>query len=145
MGQKVNPTGFRTGIMTGAFYAPDTIHFSQVVAAAGGGLGQTVATLLSIAFTLNLLLCVFNLIPLPPLDGGESVDVRVIGGGMHVMEGHATDGVTIISGEPLDDSVKESIRSVLISAGHDDEVQFIDGSGDGEHVRVIKKRIEIEQ
>lgn len=73
-------------------------------------------------------------------DGDETVDVRVIGG-----DAHAPGGVTIISGSPLDDSVRESIRSVLISAGHDDEVRFIDGSEDGDHVRVIKKRVEIQQ
>lgn len=74
---------------------------------------------------------------------GEEVDVRVIGGGAHMMRAHHPDGVTIISAEPLDESVKESIRSVLISAGHEDEVVFIDGSeGGGRHVKVIKKRIE---
>lgn len=73
---------------------------------------------------------------------GEEVDVRVIGDGAHMMRAHHPDGVTIISGEPLDDSVKESIRSVLISAGHEDEVVFIDGSESGRHVKIIKKRIE---
>ena len=44
----------------------------------------------------------------------------------------------------LASGVRESIRSVLISAGHDDDVTFIDGSGEGEHrVRVIKKKVEI--
>ncbi len=79
-------------------------------------------------------------------DGDETVDVRIVGAGAHALPIHeATDGVTIISAEPLDESVRESIRSVLISAGNDDEIRFIDGSGDGPHVRVIKKRIEIRQ
>lgn len=58
---------------------------------------------------------------------------------------HAPEGVTIISDEPLDASVQESIRSVLQSAGHDKEVTFIDSSADGKekHMRVIKKKIEI--
>lgn len=73
-------------------------------------------------------------------EGDETVDVRVIRG-----DSHPSEGVTIISDTPLDDSVRESIRSVLISAGHDDEVRFIDGSEDGDHVRVIKKRVEIQQ
>ena len=72
---------------------------------------------------------------------GEEIDVRVIGGGAHVMQAHGSDGVTIISSEPLDDSVKESIRSVLISAGRDDEVVFIDGSEDGKQVKIVKKRV----
>lgn len=80
------------------------------------------------------------------LDGEhETVDVKVIGGGAHAVRAHPMDGITIISGEPLDASVRESIRSVLISAGHDDEVRFVDGSGDGQQVRVIEKRVEIEQ
>ena len=78
-------------------------------------------------------------------EGDETVDVKVIGGGAQAIRAHPAEGVTIISDSPLDDSVRESIRSVLISAGHDDEVRFIDGSEDGNHVRVIKKRIEIQQ
>ena len=74
------------------------------------------------------------------------VDVRVMGAGTHAIPVHeATEGVTIISGVPLDDSVRESIRSVLISAGVDEEVRFVDGSDDGGHVRVIRKRVEIQQ
>ena len=37
-------------------------------------------------------------------------------------------GVTIFSREPLDASTQESIRAVLLSAGRDDEVIFIDRS-----------------
>lgn len=77
---------------------------------------------------------------------GDAVNVEVIGGA-GMMRAHHGDGITIISAEPLDDLVKESIRSVLISAGKDDDVTFIDGSGDGDgpHVKVIKKRIEVTQ
>ena len=79
-------------------------------------------------------------------DGDETVDVRVIGSGMHAVPVHeAAGGVTIISGVPLDDSVRESIRSVLISAGVDEEVRFVDGSDDEQNVRVIRKRVEIQQ
>ena len=79
------------------------------------------------------------------MDGDhEDIDIEVMGDGMHMMQAHHPDGVTIISGTPLDDSVKDSIRSVLISAGNNEEVTFIDGSGDGKQVRVIKKHIEIQ-
>ncbi len=54
---------------------------------------------------------------------------------------HHPKGVTIISDEPLDASVQESIRSVLQSAGLDKEVRFVDGKE--KHMRVIKKKIEI--
>jgi hypothetical protein len=77
---------------------------------------------------------------------GNAVNVEVIGGA-GMMRAHHGDGITIISADPLDESVRESIRSVLISAGKDDEVTFIDGSGHGEgpHVKVIKKRVEVTQ
>jgi len=74
---------------------------------------------------------------------GDDVDIEVMSHDAVAIQAHPADGITIISGSPLDDSVRETIRSVLISAGHDDEVTFIDGSGTGEHhVRVIKRKIE---
>ena len=74
----------------------------------------------------------------------HDIDVQIIGDG-HAMASPMTDGVMIITSEPLDASTQESIRSVLLSAGNDDEVTFIDGSGDGSgrHVKVLRKTIEI--
>jgi len=68
--------------------------------------------------------------------------------GVHVVGSHAIQaapvkGITIISAAELDDSVKESIRSVLISAGHDDEVRFLGGSEAVPHVRVIRKQVDV--
>jgi hypothetical protein len=60
---------------------------------------------------------------------------------VHVMTAHHPEGVTIVSGQPLDQSVKDSIRSVLISAGNNEEVTFIDGSEDGRRVMVRKIKI----
>ena len=79
-------------------------------------------------------------------DFSTDVDVEILGG-YSMMSSHDSSGVTIISGEALDASTKESIKAVLQSAGRDDEVIFIDGSGaaDGKHVRVIRKNIEIAQ
>lgn len=76
-------------------------------------------------------------------EGGphEEIDVQVMGGDAHVMRAHHPDGITIVSGKALDDSVKESIRSVLISAGNNEEVTFIDGSEGGK--RIMMKKIEI--
>jgi Zn-dependent protease len=58
----------RAGIAFGYFDAPGSITFSQVVDAQTNP-GYVLASFLSIFFSLNLLLCVFNLLPLPPLDG----------------------------------------------------------------------------
>jgi Zn-dependent protease len=59
----------RLGIVFGFFQAPMFVSSTQMVAGHSEGITQTIATLLSIFFSLNLLLFAFNLIPLPPLDG----------------------------------------------------------------------------
>lgn len=58
----------RLGMLFNVFYAPESINFSHVTGAEIG-IFATLATLLSILFSLNLILGIFNLIPLPPLDG----------------------------------------------------------------------------
>ena len=74
-------------------------------------------------------------------DGAGPVDVTAVG--THAVRAMPMEGVTIISGIALDDSVRDSIRSVLISAGIDDDVRFIDHADDDESVRVLTKRVEI--
>lgn len=50
------------------------MNFTRVVAtAAADGSTATLAVLLSILFSLNLLLATFNLLPLPPLDGSAAI------------------------------------------------------------------------
>ncbi|HJT23224.1 MAG TPA: site-2 protease family protein [bacterium] len=61
------------GLWLGVFREPDVIHFSTVVESVNGGLYSSAATLLSIVFSLNLLLCLFNLLPFPPLDGSGAM------------------------------------------------------------------------
>ena len=63
----------RTGLMVGVFDPPEVLRFDAVVSSSSVGITSMAATLLSILFTLNLLLLVFNLIPLPPLDGAGAV------------------------------------------------------------------------
>lgn len=75
-------------------------------------------------------------------DMDHDIDVQIIGDG-HATGPHPADGVTIISSKPLDASVRESIKSVLISAGNDDQVTFIDGSDDNQRVMFMKKKVEI--
>ena len=76
--------------------------------------------------------------------GDENIDVEVHDTAAHSMAMiDGSDDIIIISGTTLDDSTKDSIRAVLQSAGHSEEVKFIDGGEhDGErHVKVIKKRV----
>ena len=59
----------RIGMATGSF-VPAAPSFTQIVGpATQGGIADGVATILSIFFSLNILLGFFNLIPFPPLDG----------------------------------------------------------------------------
>ncbi len=60
----------RAGMLLGFFHAPEQITFSRITAAAPGP-ANAVSILISILFSLNLVLLVFNLIPLPPLDGSS--------------------------------------------------------------------------
>lgn len=67
------------GVRLHYFEFPDWVSRSTIIEAAPGvhGMGraapvfQLLATLLSIMFSLNLLLFIFNLLPLPPLDGSN--------------------------------------------------------------------------
>jgi Zn-dependent protease len=61
--------GIRVGIAAGALEVPARVGFASVVSASGGGAAEGLATFLSVLFSLNLVLCLFNLVPVPPLDG----------------------------------------------------------------------------
>jgi len=54
-------------------FEPGFASFTQLVVGGGSPFAGAVAVFLSILFTLNLLLFVFNLIPVPPLDGGAAI------------------------------------------------------------------------
>ena len=59
----------RVGLWAHVFELPDFAGFSTIVIPATSGMWLFFAKFLSIFFSLNLLLAVFNLLPLPPLDG----------------------------------------------------------------------------
>lgn len=61
------------GISLGYFYPPESITFSSAVASHGEGFAVYAASLLSVLFSLNLILMAFNLLPVPPLDGSGIV------------------------------------------------------------------------
>lgn len=65
----------RIGLSLEIFYAPPRINFSHITAASQPGLMVVAAKVLSIFFSLNLILFLFNLLPLPPLDGSGAVQL----------------------------------------------------------------------
>ncbi len=65
----------RVGMMVGALTRPQFFNFAHIVSGTGSDISQAAAALLSILFSLNLLLGVFNPLPLPPLDGFGAVGV----------------------------------------------------------------------
>jgi Zn-dependent protease len=69
----------RVGLTMGYFTAPDTINFTHVTEPLAGIMIKGLAAFLSIAFSLNLLLFVFNLLPLPPLDGSGVLELALKG------------------------------------------------------------------
>jgi Zn-dependent protease len=64
----------RGGLLVGVFGTPDHVTFSHLVdAASGAGWLNGLGDLLSVLLVLNLLLFVFNMLPLPPLDGATAI------------------------------------------------------------------------
>lgn len=63
----------RLGATLGVFYSPPSISFGHLAGVNGGGPWSAAALLLSVFFSLNLVLMALNLIPLPPLDGSAAV------------------------------------------------------------------------
>ena len=59
----------RVGVTASVFTTPSSIFFSQVTEAVNSGPAQAVAFVVSVFFSLNLVLLILNVIPVPPLDG----------------------------------------------------------------------------
>ena len=57
------------GMSLGFFYPPASVNLSSLVASTQSGILEEIAKLLSIMFSLNLILLIFNMLPVPPLDG----------------------------------------------------------------------------
>lgn len=61
----------RLGLIAGLFAAPDRVSFESIVAYASGP--GFLTTLLSVLLVQNVFLGIFNLLPVPPLDGGAVI------------------------------------------------------------------------
>ena len=59
----------RIGMEFELFFPPESLTFSHIVESYENGAYQIFASFLSLLFSLNLLLFLFNLLPVPPLDG----------------------------------------------------------------------------
>jgi len=64
----------RVGLATG-FFAPGQYAMAHIVMASDSPIAEASATLVSIFFSLNLLLGTFNLLPIPPLDGYSALGI----------------------------------------------------------------------
>jgi Zn-dependent protease len=64
--------GLRLGVATEVFL-PVPTGFFELALAPEGGVASALVVVLSFTFSLNLLLFVFNLIPVPPLDGSSAI------------------------------------------------------------------------
>jgi Zn-dependent protease len=64
----------RLGLAAGVFAAPDTVNFHHLVEAASGSAMLTgLGDLLTVLLVLNILLFLFNMLPVPPLDGASAI------------------------------------------------------------------------
>ena len=59
----------RIGMAADVFSPPESLRFGHIVEANTSGAWEVTASFVSLFFSLNLLLFLFNLLPLPPLDG----------------------------------------------------------------------------
>jgi Zn-dependent protease len=63
----------RIGALSEVFYAPERVNFGSLAASQAGEVWEMAAALLSVVFSMNLLLAAFNLLPFPPLDGSAAL------------------------------------------------------------------------
>jgi Zn-dependent protease len=61
------------GIAVSVFHPPDSAGFESIVASNVPGPWHGIAFVVSVFFSLNLMLACLNMIPLPPLDGSAAV------------------------------------------------------------------------
>jgi len=63
----------RVGMLAGVFFPPESLSFGHVTGTNGGGIWSAIGMLVSVFFSLNLVLLILNLIPVPPLDGSAAI------------------------------------------------------------------------
>lgn len=63
----------RAGVMAGLVAAPQSLSFGEIAEASTSGLWTGAFHFIGVLFSLNLLLGIFNLLPVPPLDGSGAL------------------------------------------------------------------------
>ena len=64
----------RLGLAVDVFVAPDRVNFHHLVEAArGSAMVTALGDLLTVLLVLNILLFIFNMLPVPPLDGASAL------------------------------------------------------------------------
>lgn len=63
----------RGGEMAGVFFAPESVRFGDLAGSDAGATWFAVGRFLSVVFSMNMLLMLFNLLPFPPLDGSAAI------------------------------------------------------------------------
>jgi Zn-dependent protease len=87
----------RAGLASGWFAPPERVSFESLVELAGSG-ASFITTLLSVLLVQNVFLGVFNLLPLPPLDGASVLRGFTSGRAAAVLDGLATNPMFSIVG-----------------------------------------------
>jgi len=81
-------------------------------------------------------------------DGAEhDIDVHVMGDAKFISSDEM-GGVMVMSGKPIDEATQQAIKSLLESAGHGSDVNFINHeqhNGGEHHVKVVRKVVETKQ
>ncbi len=107
------------GIMLNIFYAPETIKGVDIVSAVNSGIYGGAAKILGIFFILNSILFLFNLIPVPPLDGSGILPMYLNEANgrkyMSKINSYAFEIVGIIIAWYLFDFIYSGLHTVLIN------------------------------
>lgn len=80
-------------------------------------------------------------------DGDNDINVRVVSD-VKMTALHEQHGTVIVSPKPIDEATQQAIKSVLESAGYDNDVDFIDSEGGDHHdikIKKVEKIVEIPQ
>lgn len=65
----------RAGVAAGSLVVPEQVGFASLASAATPGVWSVAAKIVSVFFSMNLVLFLLNLIPFPPLDGSAAVQL----------------------------------------------------------------------